>query len=142
MSDVRGFTACIGRVSRMREAARDPRPALEEAAEITGESIHKNFEVGGRPPWKPHAESTRRSTYGPSRLLVRRGALENSFVPFVTRRTAGQRARRLPYTLRQNYGYEGGQGRGHSPTPARTFAVFQPEDAEQIGGVMLSHVVK
>lgn len=141
MSDVRGFSTAIGSISRMRERARDPRPALEEAAEIFGKSIHRNFEVGGRPRWKPHAESTRRGTYGPSRLLIRSTALENSFRPFVTRRSAGQRSG-LVYGPRQNFGYEGGPGRGHSPTPARTFAVVQPEDAEQIGGVMLSHVVK
>lgn len=125
----------------MRESARDPRRALEEAAEIFGKSIHRNFEVGGRPRWKPHAESTRRGVYGPSRLLIRSGDLENSFRPFVTRRTAGQRSG-LVYGPRQNFGYPGGPGRGHSPTPARTFSVFQPEDAEQIGGVMLSYVVK
>lgn len=142
MSDVRGFKAAIGSISRMRERARDPRPALEESAEIVGESIHHNFEVGGRPRWKPHAESTRRSTYGPSRLLIRSTALENSFQPFVTRRTAGQRSRGLAYSLRQNEGYKGGPGRGHSPTPARPFALFQPRDEEQIARVMLGHVVK
>lgn len=141
MSDVRGFKAAIGSISRMRERARNPRPALEEAADIAGETIHRNFEVGGRPRWKPHAESTRRGTYGPSRLLIRSTALENSFRPFVTGRSAGQRSS-LIYGPRQDQGYKGGPGRGHSPTPARTFAVFQPEDAEQIGGVMLSHVVK
>jgi len=141
MSDVRGFSSAIGSITRLRERARDPRPALTEAAEITGESIHRNFEVGGRPRWKPHAESTRRSTYGPSRLLIRSTALENSFRPFVTRSSAGQRSS-LIYGPRQDQGYKGGPGRGHSPTPARSFAVIQPEDAEQIGGVMLSHVVK
>ena len=141
MSEVRGFTRAIGGITRMRERARDPREALASAAEIAGESIRRNFEVGGRPKWKPHAESTRRSVYGPSRLLIRSGALENSFTPFVTRRTAGQRSR-LVYGPRQNWGFPGGPGRGHSPTPARTFAVFQPEDGEQIAGVMLDHVVK
>lgn len=141
MSDVRGFTQAIGSVSRMRERARDARPALEEAAEIAGESIHRNFEVGGRPRWKPHAESTRRSTYGPSRLLIRSTALENSFRPFVTRRSAGQRSS-LIYGPRQNWGYEGGPGRGHSPTPAREFAILQPKDASAMGRVMLDHVVQ
>lgn len=141
MSDVRGFKAAIGGISRMRERARDPRPALEEAADIAGESIGRNFEVGGRPPWKPHAESTRRGTYGPSRLLIRSTALENSFRPFVTRRSAGQRSS-LIYGPRQDQGYKGGPGRGHSPTPARTFAILQPQDAEKMGHVMLAHVVK
>jgi phage gpG-like protein len=141
MSEVRGFSSAIGDIARMRDRASDPRAALAEAAEIIGESIHRDFEVGGRPAWKPHAESTRRRTYGPSRLLMRKGTMENSFKPFVTRRTAGQRSS-LVYGPRQNFGYEGGPGRGHSPTPARTFALLQPEDAERIGGVMLGHVVR
>jgi phage gpG-like protein len=141
VSDVRGFNSAIGSISRMRDRARDAREPLDEAAEIMGESIHRNFEVGGRPPWKPHAESTRRGNYGPSRLLIRSTALENSFRPFVTRRSAGQRSSSV-YGPRQNFGYKGGPGRGHSPTPARTFALIQREDAERIGRVMLDHVVK
>lgn len=142
MSDVRGFKAAIGSISRIRERARDPRPALEEAADIAGETIHRNFEVSGRPRWKPHAESTRRGIYGPSRLLIRSSDLENSFKPFVTRRNAIQRSSGLAYSFRQNDGYRGGPGRGHSPTPARTFVIFQNEDAEQLVRVMLNHVVK
>ncbi len=141
MSATRGFGTVIGGIVRMRDQARDPRAALTEAGELIGASIHRNFEVGGRPPWRPHAESTRRRTYGPSRLLIRSSDLENSFRPFVTRRSAGQRSG-VVYGPRQNYGYKGGSGRGHSPTPARTFALLQPEDAERLGGVMLDHVVR
>ncbi len=141
MSEVIGLENVIGRVVRMRDRARDPRPALGESAELTGESIRRNFEVGGRPRWKPHAESTRRSTSGPSRLLIREANLMNSFKPFVTRRSAGQRSRTV-YGPRQNYGYPGGPGRGHSRTPARPFALFQPEDSRRIGGLLLHHVTR
>lgn len=140
-AEVIGLNQALGRVVRMRDRARDPRPALEEAAEIEGESIRRNFEAGGRPRWQPHAESTRRSAYGPSRLLIREGALMDSFKPFVTRRSAAQRSRTI-YGPRQNYGYPGRPGRGHSRTPARRFALFQPEDVRQIGGVLLHHVTR
>lgn len=141
MSEVRGFSSAIGSISRMRDRALDPRDALEESASVIGESIHKDFAVSGRPAWTPHAESTRRRVYGPQRLLIRSGALEDSFKPFVTRRSAGQRSS-LVYGPRQNFGYAGGPGRGHSHTPARPFAILQPEDAERIGGIMLDHVVR
>lgn len=65
----------------------------------------------------------------------------NSFKPFVSRSSAGQRSSTV-YGPRQNFGYKGGPGRGHSPTPAREFALFQREDAVQIGDIFLNHVTR
>jgi phage gpG-like protein len=141
MSEVTGFNAAIGRVARMRDRAANPQPALTDAAKVFGESVRENFEVGGRPPWKPHALATRKRTYGPSRLLIQSGDFENSFTPFVTRTTAGQRSG-LIYGPRQNFGYKGGPGRGHSPTPARPVAVYQYEDEREISRVFLDHVTR
>lgn len=123
----------------MRGRARSPQAPLKQSADVTGVSIRRNFEVGGRPRWKRHAESTRRRRVGPSRLLIQSTQLMNSFEPFVTRASAGQRSS-VVYGPRQNFGYKGGPGRGHSPTPAREFALFQPADAVQIGDLLLSHV--
>lgn len=141
-SAVRGIEDVIGDVVRMRNRARRPRPAIKESAGIFGKSIRRNFEVGGRPRWKSHAESTRRSTYGPARLLIRSTRLMNSFKPFITAMSGGQRSSGTAYGPRQNFGYEGGPGPGHSPTPARTFALIQPEDATASARVFLDHVTQ
>lgn len=138
-SVIKGMDGLIGEVVRMRDKARKPAAPLKQSAEVTGVSIRRNFEVGGRPRWKRHAESTRRSRVGPSRLLIQSTELMNSFKPFVSRSSAGQRSSTV-YGPRQNFGYKGGSGRGHSPTPAREFALFQREDAVRSGDLFLNHV--
>ncbi len=60
------------------------KPALQDiASEVIGPSIQKDFDVGGRPPWTPLAQSTirkksRQGAASPSKILVHSGALEKA----------------------------------------------------------------
>ncbi len=77
---VQGIEPLLAKLIGMAARARNPRPALFEAGEGMIRSIQKNIDVGGRPAFKPLADSTRLKNPGGS-ILNRSGDLRDSFTP-------------------------------------------------------------
>jgi phage gpG-like protein len=102
-------------------------------------SIRKNFAVGGRPKWTPLAASTRRRKKGGGILIGESKKLSGGFKP-VKKGNSVSVENDVIYGPRQNFGYKGGTGRGHSKTPARRFVMFQPEDIDDIGKIFRQHI--
>lgn len=140
-------------------------PLRKAIKEVVIPSMQTNFDVGGRPPWQPHAEGTVEIAsnlgFTLGGVLVRTGALrsamgdEGSWTVDSTSATLN-----LPsnvwYGAVHQGGFEGKGGgksaKGHSfqwivknaaqdmpvsPIPSRPFAVFQPEDEEAISDIFM-----
>ena len=131
MSSVTGIRPLIRRLERMRERASRPGPALADAGEHIVASIQLNFDVGGRPVWRPLSPNTR--PRGGS-ILNRSGDLRGSFAPHVMGKSVSVDSDSV-YGPRQHYGYgpAGKTGPGQVYTPARPFAKLQDEDVPIIG---------
>jgi phage gpG-like protein len=119
--------------------SRRTREPVAKAVDIGIASIQKNFDVGGRPKWRGLAKSTLRTKRGGSILVGPKARLRNSFRPKATN-SGGEAFSNVIYGPRQNFGYPGGPGRGHSFTPARTFVMWQDEDIRDVGEVFARHL--
>ncbi len=131
---VQGIEPLIAKLIGMAARARNPRPALIEAGEAMIRSIQKNIDVGGRPAFKPLADSTRLKNPGGS-ILNRSGDLRDSFTPNLRGGNSVSADSNSIYGPRQHFGYdasEGASGRGHAHTPARPFATIPDEDVPNI----------
>ena len=115
----------------MQQRASSPEPALRDAGDLIVGSIQKNFDVGGRPSWRPLSANTRTRQ---GSILNRSGRLRGSFEPHVKGKTVSADSDEV-YGPRQHFGYDPGgkTGPGQVHTPARPFAELQNEDIPRIG---------
>lgn len=91
-------------------------------------SIRKNFESGGRPKWAKLSEPY--ASYRlPGPILVQTGALREAATSFGNWTVTNDSA---IMTGVDNATYAGYHQTGTRRMPARPFAVYQPEDVEQI----------
>jgi phage gpG-like protein len=135
-----GITRVLNRFVRMQARARNPRPALIASSVYMLGSIDRNFQSGGRPvKWVDLSASTlaarrRGKGKGGVKILVDEAQLKNSmWVDLQSDSIAIGPG--VVYARRQNWGYPGGPGRGHSHTPARPFMLFQEEDVPAIAKI-------
>jgi phage gpG-like protein len=141
MAEIVGLEQVIGRVRELRERAANPAAPLKASADYMLASVDQNFAAGGRPErWEPHSEATRARLVGPQRLLERSGTLRSGFRPTLGPRgwSIGNEPARA-YWPRQQFGYEGGGGRGQSRTPARPFLLYQPEDTGAVAATFADY---
>lgn len=126
-----------------REKIADTLPLMKSISVVASFSVSRNFEVGGRPGWKPLAPATIRfkMKHGkPLRPLVFSGAL-SQIVRTATKTFAliGVQPRTQAYAAIQHFG--GKAGRGHKVTiPARPYMVLQPEDKADIIALAEKHL--
>lgn len=145
--------------NRIRQIAgnvkRAKRPLTTASVYMLG-SIEKNFQQQGRPqkwtPLSPRTLASRRkrnkrlraegeAAGRGSRILIDMARLKNSMT-FIATDTSSEIGTNVKYARRHQFGYPGGQGRGHSKTPARPFLVVQPEDIKEIGEIFSRHFRK
>ena len=141
-SAIQGVEPLLAKLVGMAARARNSQSALAEAGEAMIRSIQRNIDVGGRPAFKPLAESTLRQNPGGS-ILNRSGDLRDSFVPHVRSRDTVSADSNVIYGPRQHFGYdapEGATGRGYSNTPARPFATIPDEDVPNIVEPLANHI--
>jgi phage gpG-like protein len=101
--------AMLGKIAaRMGNIA----PVLNEAARISISSVRRNFEEGGRPPWKPLKKGSRKP-------LVNTGSLRDSVRAEISADGLSIGSP-LPYAPFHQLGTR--------HIPARPFLVIQPED--------------
>jgi phage virion morphogenesis protein len=118
-------------------------PLKRAIREVLAPSFRKNFDVGGRPTWRPLEQSTveTRARYNKGKkILVESGALQ---------RAAGQQniwevqansanitglPAKVSYGIVHQLGY---QDRSGVSVPARPFLVIQAEDAQHIEDVFV-----
>ncbi len=141
-------------------------PAFKASGVYMRGSIEKNFRAQGRPArWQALAPATlaarrKGKGNGSAQILVNNADLKNSFSAEATGSsveigTNKVQARRLQFgypgkknTKRPRYKRGARRGkikpvrwqRGHTPTPARPFLMFQTEDYSQIGAVFNRHL--
>ena len=147
--EIQGLSRLIRRVGQMATDTRHVERPLKAAGVYMLGSIEKNFQQQGRPKrWTPLAQSTLaqrrkgRGRGGP-RILIDQADLKNSISHRVLTHGVEIGSRGLPYARRQQLGYEGGSGPGHSKTPARPYLVVQePEDVNAIGNIFRRHVAR
>lgn len=109
----------------------DTQPLMREIAEVAKTSVETNFEVGGRPVWKPLAASTIQAK-GHSKPLLASNVLRNIVTKVTdTSVTIGVQPAAKDYAAIQHLG--GKAGRGQKVTiPARPFMLLQSEDIDEI----------
>lgn len=113
-----------------RLALNDKQQVLMLIGAVGVRSIRKNFDVGGRPPWKPLAKYTIRMK-GSNKILVDTGRLENSITFRVENNTVIWYTN-VEYAPLHQYG-----GRvGRNEIPARPFLVLQDEDIKEIRSII------
>ncbi|HKO43336.1 MAG TPA: phage virion morphogenesis protein [Pyrinomonadaceae bacterium] len=155
---IQGLGRLLTRVRKLATDTRHVERPLKAAGVYMLGSIEKNFQQQGRPRWTPHAQSTvqsrlrgktrksrraRHKSAGGMRILIDSTDLKNSISYEVTTEGTRVGSRGLPYARRQHKGYQGGSGRGHSPTPARPFLLVQePEDVNAIGTLFRKHIAR
>lgn len=135
---ISGLNKVLGRYSRLARDAQNLEKPVEKGGKVMLQSIRRNFAVGGRPKWTPLAASTKKRKKG-RKILVGEGTLRDSFKPSQNGNSV-EVGTNVIYGPRHNFGYEGKEGRGHSPTPARPFVLFQQEDVRSIGNVLKQHI--
>jgi len=145
---IQGLGRLLSRIGQMATDTSHVEKPLKAAGAYMLGSIEKNFQQQGRPQrWTPLAQSTlarRRKgrSRGGARILIDKGAMKNQINYRVT--TAGTViGLNAIQARRQQLGYEGKPGRGHSPTPARAFLLLQePEDTNAIGEIFRRHIAR
>jgi len=119
------------------------RPAMVAIAETLLESVQENFEVGGRPAWKPLSaariaqRSKKHEVHGvihaatwPGKILVEYGA-QGGLLGTVSRRATNDTA-----IVGANAEYAGAM------QAERPFLVVQNEDMEDAERILLKHLLK
>lgn len=130
------FTIAItdGASAPLREfAARveDTEPLMRAIGTLVEESVEENFEVGGRPRWKPLAASTVKAK-GHSKPLFASGILRNAVMKATKDQAIiGVQPASKAYAAIHQFG--GKAGRNHSVTiPARRYMLLQDDDLAEI----------
>lgn len=115
---------------------------------VVAPSLRENFAVGGRPPWQPLADSTV-AKKGHSRILIETGSLEQVAGQLNIWHIDGgyltEEARAIAYIddlHGADYGVYHQEGTPQAPNnmPARPWALFQPQDEEEIEAVFVSYI--
>ena len=138
-----GIDKIFARTERLQERIDDAKPAFEEAGEYFRSSIDRNFAASGRPQrWQKLAASTlagrRRRGNSSERPLEDTGDMRAGIQAIVgsDHLEAGSDA---VQARRQQHGWPGGKGRGHSRTPARPFVMIQSEDQDAVAELFSRH---
>lgn len=152
--DIQGLSELLRRVHRLATDTRRVEAPLKAAGVLMLGSVEKNFRAQGRPvQWEPLAGSgagRRRDGRGRyakgkagrrrrGKILIDKARLKNS-ISFRLVTAGVEVGTNVIYARRHHFGYEGGEGRGHSPTPARPFLLIQDEDIRDIGDIFRRHV--
>ena len=139
MPDVefQGLAPLLARIMELATRAQRTKEPVGKGVRVGIASIEKNFDLGGRPPWRGLAASTLKRKKG-SILVGPKARLKNSFKPRATN-SEGEATSNVIYGPRQNFGFPGGPGRGHAHTPARAFVLWQEEDIRDISEVFQEH---
>jgi len=142
-----GLDRALRRIGELATDVKHVERPLKEAGEYVVASIKKNFLASGRPSkWKQLAASTVRQRRrgkgrGGVKPLIDKAIMMNALAKRVT--TDGVRVGlNSVQGPRQHYGYPGGTGSGHSPTPARPFMMLQTEDPPAIGKIFGRHLAR
>lgn len=148
---VQGLSGLIRRIHQLKSDTRNTERAMAAAGAYMLGSIEQNFRAQGRPQkWQKLAASTlaaraRRNSRrrkanratGCPQILIDKGRMKNQIGFKVIGGGVGvEVGLNARQARRQHFGYPGGAGRGHSPTPARPFLLVQREDVEYIGGTI------
>jgi phage gpG-like protein len=128
-TEIVGYDELMRRLERLKAKARDASPAFDEAADLALRSVDKNFEVGGRPAWTPHAPATLRQMIGPRRLLIESGALRDS----MKKKVGATSASVFPTDKKAAWHQFGTEVHGKPHIPPRPFLLLQAEDVPAIG---------
>lgn len=146
---IKGIEQVLNRFLEIESAAKNLEPAMRASGVYMLGSIERNFQAQGRPDkWESLADSTlaaRRSGKGKgsAQILVDDGLLKASVTSAESVETTGDSmiiSTNKVQAARMHFGYEGGEGRGQSETPARPFLLFQDEDADAIETIFNRHL--
>jgi phage gpG-like protein len=120
-------------------------PLEQSVRRVAIPSITENFEVGGRPPWEPHADSTverrdRQGTLGgePQDILIETGRLFGDATKLARWTITGDEAYISNLPSRSAYGrfHQTGANLSRGGTlPQRPWASLTTEDVDQIENI-------
>ena len=118
----------------------DPSPLMKVWGEIAHASITENFEVGGRPPWRPLSPATIQRKGHARPLIGRTGNLSRIIVQpgrdFVK---IGVSPAARSYAAIHQFGGQAGRNR-KVKIPARPYLVLQPEDETEMQQAAIVYV--
>jgi phage gpG-like protein len=158
--ELQGLSNLIRRIHQLKSDTRHTERAMAEAGAYMLGSIEEDFRSQGRPQkWQALAASTlaarrglrragkgrardkqgryAKKTSGGAQILIDTAKMKNQIAFKVIGGGAGvEIGLNAKQARRQQFGYPKGEGRGHSPTPARPFLLFQREDLDYIGGTI------
>jgi phage gpG-like protein len=158
---IQGLSRLLARIGRLATDTRHVEKLLKAAGVYMVGSVERNFQAQGRPKkWQALAASTlkrrrkgRRSGDGRLRdaqgrflgkggggqILIDTAAMKNA-VNYRVRTDGVEIGLSKVQAARQQFGYPGGTGRGHSHTPARPFLMIQDEDKTEIQNLFRRHL--
>lgn len=145
--EIHGLGRLLRRVEKLATDTRDVEAPLKAAGAVMVGSVEQNFRAGGRPQtWEGLADSTLRRRRrgrgrGGPRVLVDTARLKNS-ISYRLVQGGIEVGTNVIYARRHHFGYEGGEGRGRSATPARAFLLIHDDDIRDIGEIFQRHVEK
>lgn len=129
------------RVAAIRAGVENASPLMKIWGEIGAQSIRYNFEVGGRPKWKPLSPVTVQMK-GHNRILIRTGNLSRITVkPGQKSVELGTNPASKDYAAIQQFGGKAGRGRKVT-IPARPFLVLQEEDKTEMAAAARRYLVR
>lgn len=127
------------RLEKLQRATGNLRPVLKPAGEVMKSSVEENFEVGGRPRWKPLKDATI-DRKGHSRPLILKGVLKMVTLKVTDKEAVlGTHPAAKAYAARQHFGWPAGTA---SVTPARPFMKLQDEDKKEIIDLLDKHIAR
>lgn len=146
---IKGIEQVLNRFLIIGASVKNLQPAMKASGVYMLGSIERNFQAQGRPAkWKTLAPSTLRQRRkgrgkGGPQILVNEGLLKGSVTSADSMETTNGSmiiGTNKVQAARMHFGYKGGEGRGHSETPARPFLLFQTEDADAIETIFNRHL--
>ena len=146
---ITGITQVLNRFLIIESSLKNLDPAFKAAGVYMLGSIERNFKEQGRPQkWQALAPATlaaRRQGKGKggAKILIDEGLLKGSITTADAMRTTSDSmviGTNKIQAARMHFGYPGGEGRGHSKTPARPFLLFQDEDVDAIETIFNRHI--
>ena len=117
------------------------RPALQEIGQkVVAPSISVNFQVGGRPAWRPLSESTieRKSRAGydsPSKILVATGAMEAAATNPGNYKVTDDELRAAPFGIDYWGFHQAGSG-----VPQRVIMMLQSLDRTKVNKIFADYL--
>lgn len=121
------IAALVADVERMKFKLSETQIPLRQALrDVILPSINENFNAGGRPGWRPLAESTVEKRGSATPILQRSGDLRKSATSAANWDVTRDTLQMVGMSVSYGAIHQGGAPR--ASIPARPFAVFQPED--------------